>query len=208
MYSGKSPITSVVWLLVITAAMSLLPHFVAQSAAQEIPRSVQQQLQRQGMTANEARREAVRLGIDLTDPEAAVQRAREIGIPESLIQEMISAIEEEELGEAPLAADRVDREVPALAGRPIITPDVIFLPEHDPLLLPTIEIFEDELEEIVEGDSVYVRIPLKDELSGIEEADLFFLSETGEDTLYSYQVRRVLGSKYEGFLAGAFHRIA
>ena len=32
----------------------------------------------------EARREAVRLGIDLSDPDAALARARELGVPESL----------------------------------------------------------------------------------------------------------------------------
>ncbi|SHK08580.1 SLBB domain-containing protein [Rhodothermus profundi] len=90
------------WLLFAGAALwvGLWLSTVA-ALAQEIPQSVQEELRRRGMTLEEARREAERLGIDLSDPEQAVQRARELGIPESHIQAMLEAVQQEETQQLP-----------------------------------------------------------------------------------------------------------
>ena len=201
MYSGKSPISSAVWVFVFGGFL-LSTSIVWETNAQEVPRSVQEQLER-GMSAEEARREAIRLGIDLSDPEIAVQRARELGIPESLIQEMLAAIETEEGTEIQVPTDIIDREVPMLAGRPMITPDIVFLPEEDPLLLPQ-ELLDAGIENPIEGDTVFVRVPLRDELSGIEKVEMFLLRESESDTLTASRVHRVLGSKFEGSWQGLF----
>ncbi len=157
------------------------------------------------MTAEEARREALRLGIDLSDPEAAVARARQLGVPEALIQEMLGAVADEEAAatEGQGAGNTPDREVPMLAGRPIINPDVLILPEKDLLMLPTpadpvVSMLE------IEGDTVLVRVPLRDEMSGIRTVNFFFVDAAQEDTLYTINVRRVLGSKYEGMWQAIF----
>lgn len=203
MYNGTSPIQSVVWVCLF-GLLTIISGLTTDAQAQRIPQSVQDQLDAQGMTAEEARREALRLGIDLNDPEGAVRRARQIGVPESVIQQMLAAIEAEE-GEAITETDdQADREVPTLAGRPIITPEQLVLPDVNPFMLtePVQGRFE-ELEE-VEGDTLIVRIPVRDELSGIDQVDIFFVNENAEDTLYAYSVRRVLGSKYDGIWQAMF----
>ncbi|MFK7847042.1 MAG: SLBB domain-containing protein [Rhodothermales bacterium] len=173
--------------------------------AQELPQSVRKQLEENGMTPDEARREALRLGIDLSNPEAAVARARQLGVPDALIQDMLNAVAESDELNTTVGADGVvDREVPKLFGRPIITPEVLYLPDADPMLLPTpILGLEDELS-ITEGDTVLVRVPLKDDLSGIQSVDFFFVDAQQGDTLYAFDVRRVLGSKYEGMWQAMF----
>ncbi|MEM8485756.1 MAG: SLBB domain-containing protein [Bacteroidota bacterium] len=193
-------------LFIVFACLVLVSSFSAATAqAQEIPESIQQQLRQNGMSADEARREALRLGIDLSDPEAATARARQLGVPESLIQQMLTAIaDEEEMGRTVPTDGIVDREVPSLAGRPIISPEVLYVPDQDPLLLPTPDLDAELGFQNIVGDTVLVRVPLKDDLSGINVADFFFVDAAQEDTLYAFSVRRVLGSKYEGMWQALF----
>ncbi|PEN14680.1 sugar ABC transporter substrate-binding protein [Longibacter salinarum] len=81
------------------------------------------------MTVQEARMRAQQLGIDLNNPQQAIRRARELGIPESQIQAIIQAVQPEDLQEQPqLGTTRDTSKVPAypvLAGTPEITPDSI-----------------------------------------------------------------------------------
>ena len=204
MYGVKSPLFLAGWILWL-GVLSMCAGTINMVHAQEIPRSVQQKLNQNGMSADEARREALRLGIDLTNPESAVIRARQLGIPETLIQEMLGAVaEEEELNGVPSVDGIVDREVPTLAGRPMITPDVLFLPEKDLLLLPSPLLDPENTMGEIEGDTIFVRVPLKDELSGIKTVDFYFVDDTQADTLYTLDVRRVLGSKYEGVWQAMF----
>ena len=100
--------------------------------AQDIPPAVQQELRRRGLTPEEARREAERLGIDLSDPEQAAQRARELGIPESQIQALLEAVRQEAQvgvqptrvpGVAPAALDTIPaRLADTLRLRPTVPP--------------------------------------------------------------------------------------
>ena len=201
MYNGKPDAKSVVWGLLI-AVFTLTILSTRPSYSQGIPQSVQRELDNRSMSANEARREAARLGIDLTNPESAVTRAVALGIPETIIQEMLDAIALEDRGIPQVNSEfqEVDREVPVLAGRPVIIPEKLFLPEVDPLLLSAEN--ENGLELIV--DTVLVRVPLMDRLSGIQQVDMFFFNSTRQDTLAAVDIRRVLGSKYEGMWSGQF----
>ncbi len=69
-------------------------------AAQDVPADVQRELDRRGLTAEEARRQAQQMGIDLSNPVQAAQRARELGIPESTIQRLLRAVREADVAAA------------------------------------------------------------------------------------------------------------
>jgi protein involved in polysaccharide export with SLBB domain len=183
--------------------------FVGPAAAQRVPSGVQEELDRRGLTPDDARKEALRLGIDLTDPEAAVRRAREIGVPENLIREMLAVIEEEEQQIArdnAAARQEVDREVPIMFGPATVSDPVLVLPEVDPLFFAPNTSDDEreereeqrELEREIPQDTLLVRVPLRDELSGIRLVEMFLLNEEVADTLFAFEVRRVLGSKFEG----------
>ncbi len=215
MYNGSSPISSVVCTLAVLAGCFLLFFGAPESAfAQDLPASVQRELQERGFTADEARREAVRLGIDLSNPEVAVRRAREIGISESLVRQMILAVRaEEEAAQQQLqlgGSREIDRDVPRMFGPAVLSRDVLVVPLIDPLFFApntseeTIEELQEERKRRLASDTVVVRIPLRDELSGIRSVEIFLINDATADTLYAYEVRRVLGSKYEGSWQGLF----
>ena len=170
------------------------------SLAQQSSR-IQQELESRGMTVEEARREALRLGIDLTDPVVARQRARSLGISEDIINQMLEAVESEGGVQAPQEFGEVDRSVPILAGRPLVSPGAVKVSDIEPFL--PVESLEEE--EVIIVDSVLVRVPLIDEGTGISEVDFFFYNEEMRDTLYTEEVRRVLGSKYEGTWEAVFY---
>jgi polysaccharide biosynthesis/export protein len=85
-------------LLVLGVFLAAIPAGLA--TGQAIPPAVQQELNRKNMTVAEARAMATQLGINLDDPVQAVQRARELGVPESSIQGMLRAIREDKEGKA------------------------------------------------------------------------------------------------------------
>ncbi len=80
--------------------VSLLP---SSAGAQVIPPAIQQELNQRNMSEAEARAMAQQLGINLNDPVQAAQRARELGVPESTIQEMLNAIKTQNDGAAATA---------------------------------------------------------------------------------------------------------
>ena len=170
------------------------------SAAQVNPSRVQQELENRGMTVEEARREAIRLGIDLTDPVVARQRARSLGVSEDLINQMLGAVEDETSPGMGVGVGEQDRSVPVIAGRPLVSPGAIKATNLETFL--PVDAIEDEAMLI---DSVLVRVPLMDEGTGISDVDLFFYNEMARDTLYTEEVRRVLGSKYEGTWEAIFY---
>ncbi|MFB6278882.1 MAG: SLBB domain-containing protein [Salinibacter sp.] len=63
-------------------------------AQQQVPEAVQEELENQGMTPEEARRRARQLGIDLSNPQQAIQQARQKGVPEARIQALIQAAQQ------------------------------------------------------------------------------------------------------------------
>ncbi|MFT7553020.1 MAG: polysaccharide export outer membrane protein [Rhodothermales bacterium] len=70
----------------------LFPLLPSSAGAQVVPPAIQQELNQRNMSQAEARAMAQQLGINLNDPVQAAQRARELGVPESTIQEMLNAI--------------------------------------------------------------------------------------------------------------------
>ena len=202
MYNGKFVVTSVVWGL-LTGIFTLTVLIPNTSYSQDLPQSVQRELENRSMTAEDARREALRLGIDLSDPTAALARARELGIPEPLIQDMINAIEREEeaLNPSQGPAIELDREVPELAGRAVILPETLVMSDSRPLFISNLA--GDDFDQVV--DTVLVRVPLIDRMSGIQLVDMFLYEATQADTLVGEDVQRVLGSKYEGVWSGRFY---
>ena len=198
MYNGTSAINSVVWALLV-GFFTLIAPTSQVVYAQGVPPNLQRELG--SMSADEARREALRLGIDISDPEAARARARELGVPEALIEQMIEAIElEQEIqGSTPGEVMEVDREVPQMSGRPVFFPNELQVSGSDPLrVLPE----DEELLNIV--DTVIVRVPLRDQLSGIREVQMHLYNSARTDTIEALVIRRVLGSKYEGMWQGEF----
>lgn len=175
----------VVW-FAVTAAQPL--------RAQEIPEAVQEELQRRGMTPEEARQQARQLGIDLTNPEQAARRARELGVPEETIQAMLKAVQEPQ---APVTAiqDEVrgieDTQPPVLDGFPFLSPPSIRL-----------------------GDAlspVKARVSLRDAGLGIQDVRMVLvaarkdLGPTMADTLDADQVRQVRGDAHHGTWEALFY---
>lgn len=100
--------------------------------AQQVPESVRQELQRQGMTVEEARRQAEQMGIDLSDPEQAVQRARQLGVPEARIQALLRAYDQSmqmEFGGAVGGPSGQALLRPTLAGGAVVSPDTVLVDE-------------------------------------------------------------------------------
>ncbi|HHP7239306.1 SLBB domain-containing protein [Longibacter sp.] len=101
----------------------------AQVPQQEVPEEVQRELDRRGMTVEEARRRAEQLGIDLSNPQQAIRRARELGIPESQIQAIVRAVQPEQAQESTRFDMSTDTSrvpaYPVLGGTPEIEPDSI-----------------------------------------------------------------------------------
>lgn len=122
----------------ILALLCALP--LAEAAAQQVdpddlPEEVRRELDRRGLTVEEAMQEARRLGIDPSNPEQAQRRARELGIPESQIRMWMRLAEAMEEGPAQQQADSLqeaggDRRPPQLAGRSELVPDEITLPRR------------------------------------------------------------------------------
>ena len=122
--------TSFAALVAVFLLTSLFTADVAQAQQQGVPESVQQELDRRGMTVQEARQRAEQLGIDLSNPEQAARRARELGLPESQVQALLRAVQQQR-GQTggQLGAVQMDTtETPAypiINGQPVIEPDSI-----------------------------------------------------------------------------------
>ena len=116
-----SLITAIGW------GMPLQAH--AQQPQQGVPEEVQRELDRRGMTVEEARRRAEQLGIDLSNPQQAIRRARELGIPESQIQAIVRAAQPGQAQEGARFDMSTDTSrvpaYPVLGGTPEIEPDSI-----------------------------------------------------------------------------------
>lgn len=62
----------------------------------DVPQKVQQEVKAHGMTVDQAKSEAKKMGVDLSNPQQAAQKARQMGIPESKIQEMLLSTEKQQ----------------------------------------------------------------------------------------------------------------
>lgn len=165
--------------------------FAAPAAAQEVPPAVQREIERRGLTVEEARREAQRLGIDLSDPEQALQRARALGIPEVQVQRWLQVLTDAETTERQAATDAgpQDRAAPVLAGRPTLTPALLTVGARG---------------RVGPGEEVVARVPLRDAGAGVAATRFFLVGSTLADTLEAPTPRRILGSPFEGTWQGTF----
>ncbi len=126
-----SPLT----LVVLAVACLLLAGALPAQAQEddEVPEDVREELDAQGLTEAEARARARQLGIDLSDPEQAARRARELGIPEARIQALLRAVERSESG-SQASRDAPDPFVPAAeAGVAPVSADTTTPPPDDTL---------------------------------------------------------------------------
>lgn len=171
---------------VLMVSIGLAAPALAQDIPEEdVPPSVQRELDRQGMTAAEARTRARQLGVDLSNPEQAARRLREIGIPEARIQVLLEAVEAEGLGQAGtfqagVVPSSAAPFVPMLTARPIIEPDTVSTDS-----LPK---------------QVRVQVSLRSE-DIIRVVEPFFLT-AGGDTSAVRGVRRTRGSVIDGLWEG------
>jgi polysaccharide biosynthesis/export protein len=154
-------------------------------AQQQVPDEIQEELDRRGMTVQEARERARQLGIDLSNPEQAARRARQLGIPESQIQAIIQAVEQDQgtrsdsLRVLQTDTTRVPS-FPVLAGTPKVEPDSIGVEQ-----LPR---------------DIDVTVPLQSSRI-IRNVRPFFLT-AGGDTTSLKMVERRRGSVLDGIWGG------
>ena len=151
---------------------------------QEVPEEVRRELQRRGLTVEEARERARQLGIDPSRPEEAAQRARELGVPESQIQLLleVARTRSSETDEAQMLGQTSQPERPRLSGTPSITPD-------------SIEV--DDLPETIE-----VEVSLRTKGATIRRVEPFFLT-AGGDSVNVRNVERIFGSVIDGTWRGS-----
>ena len=120
-------------LVALIAAPIAAPLHAQDINPDDLPPEVQEELDRRGISPQEALREAERLGIDPSNPEQAERRARELGVPDSQIRLWRSLIEAQEQarGATPgRQAERTGRAAPYQAGPAELTPRAVVLPER------------------------------------------------------------------------------
>ena len=156
------------------------------SSQQEVPEEIRRELQRRGLTLQEARNRARQLGIDPSRPEEAAQRARQLGIPESQVQLLLDVAR----SRSSTAADAIDPTRPAteedafvfLSGTPTIEPDSIEVGD-----LP---------------ETIEVEVSLQSERPQIRRVEPFFLT-AGGDSVNVQNVERTFGSVLDGTWRGS-----
>lgn len=167
-------------LLVILAAT--VPDGRAQQR-EDLPEEAQQELERRGLTVDEARQRLRQLGIDPSNPQQAARRARQLGVPEARIQALLQAVRARQdttradtvRGRAP-----INPPFPVLAGTPRITPDTLSVDR-----LPV---------------DVEVSVPLRSQ-NQIQRVQPGFLT-AGGDSVAVRRVQRIRGSVINGTWRG------
>jgi protein involved in polysaccharide export with SLBB domain len=150
---------------------------------EDLPEEARQELERRGLTVQEARQRLRQLGIDPSNPQQAAQRARELGVPEARIQALLQAVRARRdttgvdsiQGRTP-----VNPPFPVLAGTPKIDPDSISV---------------DQLPRDIE-----VRVPLRSQ-NQIRRVRPGFLT-AGGDSVRVQDVERIRGSVIDGTWRG------
>ena len=157
----------------------------AAAQQQDVPEAVQRELDRQGLTVEEARRQARQLGIDLSNPQQALRRARQLGLPEARIQALLQAVQPaEQQAQRQAAGADGTASLPTLARPPTIRPDTL---QVDRLPQP-----------------IRVEVPLRNEDADvIQTVEPFFLTASG-DSAFVENVQRVSGSVIDGVWGGDY----
>lgn len=103
------------YLFVLLAWLVAVPA-EAQLRMSDIPWEVREELESRGIEVEQALLQAERLGIDLRSPQRAALRARQLGVPESQIQEMLRAVDAIQRAQALIDASRQIRSEEVLPG--------------------------------------------------------------------------------------------
>ena len=180
-------------LLMVLAAVA-----PADSRAQQrgdLPEEVQRELDKRGMTLQEARSRLRQLGIDPSNPQQAARRARQLGVPEARIQALLQAARGRRgggraptRGARPMGRDTVggpalapaNPPYPVLAGTPKIEPGSLSVGQ-----LPV---------------DVEVKVPLRSQ-NPMRRVQLGFLT-AGGDSLLLESTSRIRGSVIDGTWRG------
>ena len=155
------------------------------SSQQEVPEEIRRELQRRGLTVQEARNRARQLGIDPSRPEEAARRARELGIPESQVQLLLQiARQQSTRADTSLIPGQVpsDEILPLLSSQPAIDPDSIEVGD-----LP---------------ETIQVEVSLRSEGPVIRQVEPFFLT-AGGDSVNVRNIERIFGSVIDGTWRGS-----
>ncbi len=86
----RPAIIHLLWLILLLAPIPA----AAQIHPSDIPREVRDELSAQGINLSEILVQANQIGVDLRDPQRAAMRARQLGMPESQVQQMLRIAEE------------------------------------------------------------------------------------------------------------------
>ena len=173
-----------VWigLVVFATGLFLVATPPALAQQQDVPEEVRQELQRRGMSVEEARQRARELGIDLSNPQRALRQAERLGLPTERARALLEAARQDTTDRGPrMATDTTSAPpYPTLTKRPTIEPDSI-----DRGRLPT---------------EIDVAVPLQSG-SFIRQVRPFFYTAAG-DSVAVQNVERRRGSVLRGTWGG------
>jgi polysaccharide biosynthesis/export protein len=183
-------------------ALVLVGSAVELASAQTIPPAIQAELNSRNMSEAEARAMAQQLGINLNDPVQAAQRARELGVPESTIQEMLRAIKDNEQGAAAASAvtgvataDPTQPPVAIDAGQAAATPPLTVTPGTSEVVTQATEAAE--LRDIEEAQTTTV---VEEEAKA---ADLEFFGYSLFDNIPDAFQPSAVGPVDDGYIIGS-----
>jgi len=164
---------------VLLGAVSVRP---VQAQQQEVPEEVRQELERRGMTVQEARQRARELGINLDNPQQALRQAERLGLPTERIRALLQAARQDTTRQrqAPVSDTTTAPPYPTLTGTPTIEPDSVSRPQ-----LPL---------------EIDVEVPLQSR-SFIQRVRPFFYT-AGGDSVAVQNVQRRRGSVLRGAWGG------
>jgi protein involved in polysaccharide export with SLBB domain len=167
--------------VIVLGLLMVVP--AAAQQREDLPEAAQEELERRGMTVQEARQRMRQLGIDPSNPEQAARRARQLGVPEARIQALLQAARtrQDTTGVDTLGGRQpVNPPYPVLAGTPQIMPDSV-----------SVDQFPMDIE---------VEVPLRSR-NQIRRVQPGFLTASG-DSLLLENVQRIRGSVIEGTWRG------
>jgi len=171
--------------VLLVALVAVVPAPSQAQQREDLPEEVRRELERRGLTVDEARQRLRQLGIDPSNPQQALRQARQLGVPEARIQALLQAVQtrRDTIGADTLRA-RVPRNppFPVLAGTPQIEPDSISVDQ-----LPV---------------DVEVSVPLRSQ-NQIRRVQPGFLTADG-DSVAVRRVQRIRGSVINGTWGGTF----
>jgi len=170
-------------LCVILAGVMVLAPRIGWGQRQELPEEARRELEKRGMTVEEARQRARQLGIDPSNPRQAARQARQLGISEARIQAILQAARarRDTVGVDTLRTQPVNPPFPVLAGTPVIEPDSISV---------------DQLPQTID-----VQVPLRSR-NQIQRVQPGFLT-AGGDSVLARDVQRIRGSVINGTWRGS-----